>query len=146
MMRTRRILVALDGSAESEQILDEVARLAPADAHLDLLHVVPTYNHSIPGVGFNLEDLATIYLESVAERLQNRRVRTFVWRGAPEEELPKAARSLEADLLAMTTHARKGLSHLLMGSVAEAVVRNSPVPVLLTRPGLRAPRSRSRAS
>ena len=134
-----RILVALDGSAESEQILDHVVRIARHDARIDLLHVLPMFNHEIPGVGFNVEDLAAIYLESVAERLQDRTVRTFVWRGAPEEEIPKAAQSLNADLLALTTHGRRGLSHLLMGSVAEVVVRNASVPVLITRPGLPAP-------
>ena len=134
-----RILAALDGSAESEQILDQAVRFAGRNAAIDLLHVVPTFNHAIPGVGFNVEDLAAIYLDRVAERLSGRKVRTFVWRGAPEEEIPKAARSLNADLLALTTHGRRGLSHLLMGSVEEVVVRNSPVPVLMIRPGLPVP-------
>ena len=133
----QRIVVALDGSAESEQILDEVLRIASHDAALDLLHVVPTFDRAIPGVGLNVEDLAGIYLDNVAARLAGRRVRKVLWRGAPEDEIPKAALSLNADFLAMTTHARRGVSHLLMGSVAEAVVRNSPVPVLMTRPGLR---------
>ena len=139
MMPPRRILVALDGSAESEQILEEADRIAPAGAAFDLLHVIPIPNRAIPGVGLNLEDLAAIYLESVAERFPDRQVRTFVWRGTPEEEIPKAAVSLEADFLALTTHARRGVSHLLMGSVAEVVVRDAPVPVLLTRPGLKPP-------
>ena len=55
-----RILVALDGSAESEQILDHVVRIARHDARIDLLHVLPMFNHEIPGVGFNVEDLAAI--------------------------------------------------------------------------------------
>jgi nucleotide-binding universal stress UspA family protein len=133
----QRILVALDGSAESERILDEVLRVAPRDAALDLLHVVPAFNHEVPGAGYNLEDLAGLYLESVAERLADRKVRTTIWRGVPEEEIPKAARMFNADLLALTTHARRGVSHLLLGSVAEVVVRNAPVPVLMTRPGVR---------
>jgi nucleotide-binding universal stress UspA family protein len=136
----QRILVALDGSAESEQILDEVVRIAGRDVGIDLVHVVPALDRPIPGVGLDVDDLAAVYLENVAERLEGHNVRTFVLRGAPEEEIPKAALTLGADLLAMTTHGRRGLSHLLMGSVAEIVVRNSPVPVLMTRPGLPAPR------
>ena len=136
----QQILVALDGSAESEQILDEVVRIAGRDTGIDLAHVVPAFNHPIPGAGINLEDLAAIYLDSAAERVEGRTVRTFVLRSAPEEEIPKAALSLGADLLAMTTHGRRGLSHLLMGSVAEIVLRNAPVPVLMTRPGVRSPR------
>jgi len=46
---------------------------------------------------------------------------------------------LKADLIAMTTHARRGLSSLLMGSVAQAVLRHSSLPILMTRPGLHAP-------
>lgn len=136
----QQILVALDGSAESEQILDEVVRIAGRGVGIDLAHVVPAYNRPIPGAGINVDELASLYLENVAERLQDRKVRIFVLRGSPEEEIPKAALTLGADLLAMTTHGRRGLSHLLMGSVAEIVVRNSPVPVLMTRPGLQAPR------
>src|SRR5690349_21260081 len=99
MMPPQRILVALDGSAASEQILEAADRIAPAGASFDFLHVVPTPERSIPGVGLNLEDLAAIYLESVAERFPHRTVRTVVWRGLPEEEIPKAARSLGADLV-----------------------------------------------
>lgn len=135
-----RIVVALDGSAESEQILDDVVRIAGPEVGIDLVHVVPAFDRPIAGVGLNLEDLASIYLESAAERVEGRKVRTFVLRGAPEEEIPKAALSLGADVLAMTTHGRRGLSHLLMGSVAEIVLRNAPVPVLMTRPGLPRPR------
>jgi len=138
----QRILVALDGSAESERILDEVDRIASRDASFDLLHVLPAFGHAVPGAGVDVEDLAASYLEAVAERYPSRRVKAYLWRGSPEEEIPKAARSLNADLLAMTTHARRGVSHLLLGSVAEVVVRNAPVPVLMTRPGSRPPADR----
>ena len=136
----RRILVALDGSPESEQVLDEVERVGGGHESIDLLHVLPTASQEVPNLGLNVEDVAQEYLRKVAARLTKHPVRTFIWRGVPEEEIPKAARSLDADLIAMTTHARKGLSHLLLGSVAESVVRNSPTPVLLTRPDLPRPR------
>jgi nucleotide-binding universal stress UspA family protein len=136
----RRILVALDGSPESEQVLDEVERVGGGQESIDLLHVLPKTGHEVPNAGVNVEDVAQDYLSKVAARLSTHPVRTFIWRGEPEEEIPKAARSLNADLIAMTTHARKGLSHLLLGSVAEAVVRNSSTPVLLTRPDVPRPR------
>ena len=135
----RRILVALDGSPESEQILSEVDRVGARNSAIDLLHVLSPDAHEVPNAGVDVEDVAADYLSRVASRLSDRQVRTFIWRGEPEQEIPKAARSLNADLIAMTTHARKGLSHLLLGSVAEAVVRESSTPVLLTRPGM-APR------
>ena len=136
----QRILVALDGSPESEQILGEVERISTRHTAVDLLHVLPHPHQEVPNLGVDLEDVAETYLEQAAGRIPDRTVRTFLWRGDPQEEILKAARSLKSDLIALTTHARRGLSHLLMGSVAEAVVRNATVPVLLTRPGLARPR------
>lgn len=136
----KRILVALDGSPESEEILGEVARLGSPDTAVDLLHVIENPRREVPNAGVRQEDLAEDYLRRAAGRLPGRRIRTYLWRGEPEEEIPRAAETLKADLIAMTTHARRGLSHLLMGSVAEAVVRSTPRPVLLTRPGLEHPR------
>ncbi len=135
-----RILVALDGSPESEQILDEVERMGGGQESIDLLHVLPKLGQEVPNVGLNVEDVAQEYLRKVAARLPKHPVRTHLWRGEPEEEIPKAACQLKADVIAMTTHARKGLSHLFLGSVAEAVVRNSSTPVLLTRPNIARPR------
>jgi len=133
------ILVALDGSPESEQILHEVERVGGRDASIDLLHVLPGASREVPNLGVDVEDVAEDYLRKVAARIAGHQVRMFIWRGAPEEEIPKAARSLNADLIAMTTHGRKGLSHLLMGSVAESVVRHGSTPVLLTRPDFSRP-------
>jgi nucleotide-binding universal stress UspA family protein len=135
----KRILVALDGSAESEQILGEVSRIGSADTDVHLLHVLENPRHEVPNAGARVEDLAEEYLRQAAGRIPGRKVRTSLWRGEPEVEIPRAADALHADLIAMTTHARHGLSHLLMGSVAEAVVRNTFLPVLLTRPGLDQP-------
>ena len=50
--------------------------------------------------------------------------------GDPAEQVLNTARGLDADLIVMGTHGRKGLSHLVLGSVAERVVRESSVPVL----------------
>ena len=52
--------------------------------------------------------------------------------GDPRERILSAARELDADMIAMGTHARRGLSRVFMGSVAEAVVRTSEIPVLTT--------------
>jgi nucleotide-binding universal stress UspA family protein len=52
----------------------------------------------------------------------------------PSEEIARLAAELEADLIVVGTHGRTGLSRLLLGSVAEAVVRLAPCPVLVVRP------------
>jgi universal stress protein A len=54
--------------------------------------------------------------------------------GSPAEEIVDAAKEWTADLICLGTHGRTGLSHLLLGSVAERVVRLSPCPVLTCRP------------
>jgi nucleotide-binding universal stress UspA family protein len=62
------------------------------------------------------------------------RVVTHVRLDAPAEEIAQLAADLEADLVVVGTHGRRGLSRVLMGSVAEGVVRLSPCPVLVVRP------------
>ncbi len=65
--------------------------------------------------------------------LKDLRTRKILSMGKPHEEIVKAAREVEADLIVMGTHGRHGLSHLLLGSVAERVVRTAPAPVFTVR-------------
>jgi nucleotide-binding universal stress UspA family protein len=58
-------------------------------------------------------------------------VHTEVTRGDPAEMIVDTVSAVDADLIVMTTHGRSGLSRVIYGSVAEAVLRASPVPVLL---------------
>jgi nucleotide-binding universal stress UspA family protein len=71
----------------------------------------------------------------VAADLRGRgvRVTTEARHGDPVKELVAAARDAGADLIAMTTHGRSGVGRLLFGSVAEAVLRQANVPVLMMR-------------
>ena len=75
------------------------------------------------------------YLEGVATRLRERgrTVELIQPEGDPAAVLLEQARTLNADLIALTTHGRSGLSRLFYGSVAEAVLREAPCPVLLVR-------------
>ncbi len=59
------------------------------------------------------------------------RIRRFVKVGKPFEEILRVEKEWEADLIILGTHGRTGLSHLLMGSVAEKVIRHSSKPVLI---------------
>ncbi|MFQ6111704.1 MAG: universal stress protein [Nitrospinota bacterium] len=68
-----------------------------------------------------------------AEELKDLKTRKILSVGKPHEEIVRAAREEGADLIVMGTHGRHGLSHLLMGSVAERVVRIAPVPVFTVR-------------
>ncbi len=152
------IVVALDGSALSEEAVPVAARLAgERDAALALLRVVPTSHPPIaeyPAMPLvenpwdspampaaqtppdpEAEDRAQAgrYLEGVAAHLQGP-TRLMVREGRAAEEIVAAARDAGAEFIVMTTHGRRGLARMVMGSVADAVVRTSPVPVVLMRP------------
>jgi len=60
--------------------------------------------------------------------------------GDPAETIERAAQELGIDLIVMATHGREGLSHFVIGSIAEKVVREAPCPVLTVRPELLAPK------
>ena len=141
----RRILVTLDGSEFSEQIMDRVVPLAHAiGARLALLHVVSPASLMIAG----FDDLrppiphreeALRYLAYLAERVPA---------GMPDPELIAAEAGDAAsaiitqlgrspnDALAIATHGRSGFSRVIVGSVAEQVLRATGKPVLLYRPRL----------
>jgi len=136
--------VALDGSLVAEAIIPFILEIA---APLDMEVVLVRVNQPIPPevieasrhVKVEDEEASRIhaeeYLAPVAVELRKRgvRVRTMVRRGQPVDEIVAAARETGADLIAMTTHGRSGLGRLLFGSVAEAVLRESRMPVFLMR-------------
>lgn len=143
----RRIAILLDGSALAEQVLEPARRLAmPADAALDLVRiVVPTPIPMAPGpMPLAMVDpdqlerdaaLAADYLEAKAAELRalGHTVTTRVERNTTVAAgVTDAAQ--RADVIAMSTHARRGVARALMGSVAEEVVRHCGKPVLLYRP------------
>jgi nucleotide-binding universal stress UspA family protein len=139
-----RVLVPLDGSKTAEAILPFVLEIAgPLDVEVTLLRVVvPIPPSAVEGTReLTVEDVegrraeAQAYLDRLAAELRDRgvRVQTAVRRGDPAVEIAAAAEELQADLVAMTTHGRSGLGRLLFGSVAEAVLRSTDLPVLMMR-------------
>jgi universal stress protein A len=84
----------------------------------------------------NLERQASAALARMlpeAQRAQIEVIRSVVI-GSPLRKIVEAAEAKHVDLIVMATHGRTGLSHLLIGSVAERVVRTAPCPVLTIRP------------
>ncbi|TAK16470.1 MAG: universal stress protein, partial [Rhizorhabdus sp.] len=79
----------------------------------------------------NAED----YLAALADRLRGEGVlvETSVWYGAPALSIIDAAKTQRADLIVMTSHGRSGLGRLILGSVAESVLRGTTTPILLLR-------------
>ena len=143
------ILLPTDGSAGMERVIDEATGLASThEATLHALYVVNTASlsnlpmeASMEAVGESLRDEGETALRAVEQRAPDEiRLRTATVEGAPAREIVDYAVQTGADLLVMGTHGRSGVDRLLLGSVAERVVRTSPVPVLTIRvtPGERA--------
>ena len=135
----KRILVPLDGSSLAEAILPQVQELAKTlGAELFLVRAVAA--HVFPGVDPTEQEVdvvqkAEAYVAEVAERLHDAGipVHTAVRYGEAAEEILDHIGVNAVDLVAMSTHGRSGLSRLVLGSVAEQVVRHATVPVLLMR-------------
>jgi nucleotide-binding universal stress UspA family protein len=78
---------------------------------------------------------ALAYLRPLADRFTGLDVQPMAQESAhPAEDIVTTAKRLGVDLIAMATHGRTGLPHVLLGSVAEGVVRTAGIPVLLVRP------------
>lgn len=170
-MKRRTVLIPIDGSWFSQQILACVTEmLAPNEHHVILLrvaeepevtfHPVPlsmtaAWPHLTYGVAREYE--RTPFPASIDQLEENMRgaiedelfqivqylrsegytVETAVRFGDPAEEIIAFAKSEPVDLIAMATHGRTGILHLVLGSVAERVMRRAEVPVLLLRPSVR---------
>lgn len=139
----KKILVALDGSAEGEAILHPLKEILAPGAHLILIHVIPV---PPPSSGPLVEDLLRAeeeseqYLEKIQSRFPRIRSKVIVETGDPAERIVATAKAENVDALAMTTHARGGLTAILMGSVAREIVQRAGRPVLLVRPDVAPPR------
>ena len=142
-----RILVPTDFSPPSDAALDYARILATRfGSALEILHVVddPTVESDFVPDGFaaSTEGIRNGLVEHSRERLDS--LMTFVDRaryhahaetlfGSPAQTIVDYAIATGAGLIVMGTHGRTGLAHLLMGSVAEQVVRTAPCPVLTVR-------------
>ncbi len=148
MLRLTQILVPTDFSEHSDGALRHAAELARQfGAKLVLLHVVSNETlesiskahvppHPVDKV---YEDLDQETREQYANHVppEVRKVletEVLVLPGVPFLEIVRAARLKGVDLIVMATHGRTGLSHALVGSVTEKVVRMAPCPVLSIRP------------
>jgi universal stress protein A len=133
MITLKHILVATDFSECSEAAVAHGRALAAAfDASLGLLHVVKAPLQEVWTSAPGAELLAHRRLEEVAAALglgPDRVVAATVW-GDPSDEILRCAREHQADLIVCGTHGRSGWDHIVMGSVAERLVRLAPCPVL----------------
>lgn len=145
MIKIERILFPTDFSACSKHALTYALYFATErGAKLYILHVIPKLNMPV-GTGGLSYPVSKIYddMEREAKKqihrlvpkrfLEKIKVENIIMRGSPFLEIIKAARKYDIDLITIATHGRKGLSHVLLGSTAEKVVRTAPCPVLCVK-------------
>jgi nucleotide-binding universal stress UspA family protein len=138
-MNFKKILVPLDGSALAEAALGRALEFVGAGAKLVLVRAAEA--HALPGVdptGAQVEVVreAEDYLAAVVARLSEKGVigvETSVWYGPAAQAIVEAAQLRRADLIVMSTHGRSGLGRLILGSVADSVIRGTTTPILLVR-------------
>jgi len=140
----KRILVPIDFSANSTRALDYACRLAVKfNAAIHLVHVceVPSmitasmdaYAIAYTDWSQRLGEEAEVQLNREAARISDLKVTTEVLFGPPALSIIDAATSNLADLIVMGTHGHGAVMHMMMGNVAERVVRGAPCPVLTVR-------------
>jgi universal stress protein A len=151
MIKLQKILCPTDFSESSLEALRYATHMAlKENATLYLVHIVdsrvydyggPIYEPMMPVMKpvidqESKDQLRGKLLEKVPKEIQGR-VETVISFGVPFVEIIKAARDYDIDLIVMGTHGRSGVSHMLIGSVAEKVVRKAPCPVLTVRTPVR---------
>ncbi len=160
----RRILVPIDGSPPARRGLEEAIMLAKdQSARLCLLHVVDEsiVTRTFDGTTYMPASYIDDFLRSLTTggkrliaraeaRARQRRVKvdTALLETAGRrvaDVIVAEAKKWRADVIVLGTHGRSGLSRVVLGSDAELVVRESPVPVLLVRGPVPRPRRRARA-
>jgi nucleotide-binding universal stress UspA family protein len=137
MTGTKTILVPIDFQDASLDALAMARELAGRlGLEVVLLHtyavpvvVYPGFDPIVaPGLPEEIAAAAKTALDKLAA--ENGGLRAILRSGDPATEILRAVGELQPELVAMGTHGRKGLAHLLLGSVTEKVVRSSPSPVL----------------
>lgn len=134
------VLLPVDGNDGADPVIDHVGTLAEwADATVTVLYVADTTRDSVTTVGGRVVDALVSEGEEVVEAAADRvrrtgaAVETDVVQGTPAPTIVDYLERYGHDLVAVPTHGRSGVERYLQGSVAERVVRLSPVPVLVSR-------------
>lgn len=148
----KKILIAIDYNPTAQNIAQTGYSLAKSmNAQVTLLHVVAdyTYYSSLdysPILGFDsfsnlgmiqtntvteLQNAAKDYLQKIKSFLADDAIQTMIKDGDSGDSILDAAKETNADIIVMGSHSRHGLDKILMGSVAEKVLRNSRIPLFI---------------
>ena len=140
-MNFDKILIPLDGSRLAEAALPKAAELVRNNPNATLILLRAAEATTFPGIDpidaqVSVVHEAEDYLDTIAARLREdgvSGVKTSVWYGAAAPAILEVARMTNPDLIMMSTHGRTGIGRLIVGSVAESVLRGTRTPVFLIR-------------
>lgn len=145
MRPIQRILCAVDLSEHSILVAEYAVTMAKAfNAEVNVVYAAPALTQYVglhvsassiesfvgeilAGAEKSMQDFVTEYFAGV-------KAKGKVLNGYAAEEILKQAKEGEADIIIMGTHGRKGIDRILFGSVAEKIVKSSPIPVMTVRP------------
>ena len=135
----KSIVVPIDFSEDSVGAVDTALDLIDAAANLHLIYVLPVMEPAEPGVIWTtIDDESRAHHAEMAlrERLADAKYKDLnitIAFGDPGHEIADHAKEVKAELIVLPSHGRTGLTRLLLGSVAEKVVRLAHCPVLVLR-------------
>jgi nucleotide-binding universal stress UspA family protein len=146
-MAVKRILVPVDFSDDSLKALVYARDFAkPFGAEFAVLHVIEPIYYATPAdmyatspnIAMFIDEQRRIGMQQLARigadlKKKGERVRTLLKTGSAAQCIVDTAKSIKADMIVISTHGRTGFVHMLMGSVAEKVVRTAGCPVLTVR-------------
>jgi universal stress protein A len=143
MISLKKILCPIDHSDCSKEALKYAVSLAMKDeAKLLLLHVIDirSFNEGLDAMTKQMPDEETLeqlrvkLLDCIPEEIRDDMdIEAIVVQGIPFAEIISTAKEKEIDMIVIGSHGRTGLSHMMLGSVSEKVVRKAPCPVLTVR-------------
>lgn len=139
------IVCPVDFSEYTEGILRYAVSIAKKyDARLHLLHVIPNLNYFTPYESFLTPENLVLIEKNIEKEIEkdfekivkniDMPVKKIIKTGVTFVEIIDYVKEENIDLVVMGTHGRSGIEHILIGSVAEKILRRSPCPVLTVRP------------
>ncbi len=146
MVDIKKILFPVDFSKTSQKIVPHVLLIAEKfDAEIHILFVTRVLEHfaymyvpntSIENIEQEIMDGAKHKMDDfIKESLKNySKIKTSIVKGDAAEEIVNYAKDHDIDMIAISTHGRKGLEKILLGSVTERVIKTSSIPVLTINP------------
>ncbi len=138
-LKKKSVLIPIDFSEWSYEAIAPAREYVADESALKLIHVLTPLHPADPAAMWNTLDneqrkqKVKSFLGAKLDEMGYQEIQIEVAIGDPSTQIVDYAKEIEADLIVMPSHGRKGVSRFLLGSVAERVVRLSPCPVLVLK-------------